>query len=261
MNDSVLLEEQGPVATLALNRPDVRNAFNAAMIAELHDAAERLAGRDHIRVVVMRGEGKAFCAGADVEWMRSSLDLSHDENVADAQRMSDMFRALDLLPQPIIARVHGAALGGGMGLVAAADLVIAADETLFGFTEVKLGIVPAVISRVVLPKIGPSWARALYLTGARFGPDVARVAGLVHWVVRESQLDSEVDAWVGELLSSGPAAVRAAKQMVRDLAGLDDTAVRQRTATRIAELRTSPEGQEGLRAFLEKRRPAWGHDG
>jgi methylglutaconyl-CoA hydratase len=260
MSDSVLLDEQGPVATLTLNRPDVRNAFNAAMIRDLHDAAERLAVRDHIRVVVLRGRGRAFCAGADVDWMRSSLDLSHDENVADAQRMSDMFRALDLLPQPVIARVHGAALGGGMGLVAVADIAIAADETLFGFTEVKLGIVPAVISRVVLPKIGRSWARALYLTGTRFGPEVARAAGLVHWVVREDQLEAEIDAWVGELLSSGPAAVRAAKQMLRDLDGLDDPAVRDLTATRIAELRTAPEGQEGLRAFLDKRRPAWGHD-
>jgi methylglutaconyl-CoA hydratase len=261
MADFVLLDEQGPIATLTLNRPDMRNAFNAAMIRELHDTVNLLAGRDQIHVVVLRGEGMAFCAGADVGWMRSSLDLSREENVADAEAMSDMFTALDSLPQPLIARVHGAALGGGMGLVAAADIAIAATETLFGFTEVKLGIVPAVISRVVIPKIGPSWARALYLTGERFGPEIARAAGLVHWVVREDQLDDEINARVGEVLSSGPHAVRAAKRMLRDLEGLDDTAVRELTSKRIAELRASPEGQEGLRAFLDRRRPAWRRDG
>jgi methylglutaconyl-CoA hydratase len=261
MDEVVLLEKQDSVATVTLNRPEVRNAFNAATIDALRGTFDTLSRREDIRVVVLRGNGRAFCAGADVEWMQASLDLTQAENVEDAERMSDMFRALDSLPQPVIARVHGAALGGGMGLVAAADIVIAAANSLFGFTEVKLGIIPAVISRVVLPKLGGSWARALYLTGERFGPEAARAAGLVHWIVPEERLDAEVEAKVAEILSSGPAAVRAAKRLIHDLNGLGDDAMRRVTAERIAELRTAPEGQEGLRAFLDKRRPGWQIDG
>jgi methylglutaconyl-CoA hydratase len=261
MDEVVLLEKQDSVATVTLNRPEVRNAFNAATIDALRGTFDTLSRREDIRVVVLRGNGRAFCAGADVEWMQASLDLTQAENVEDAERMSDMFRALDSLPQPVIARVHGAALGGGMGLVAAADIVIAAANSLFGFTEVKLGIIPAVISRVVLPKLGGSWARALYLTGERFGPEAARAAGLVHWIVPEERLDAEVEAKVAEILSSGPTAVRAAKRLIHDLNGLGDDAMRRVTAERIAELRTAPEGQEGLRAFLDKRRPGWQIDG
>lgn len=259
-DDVVLLDEQGPVATVTLNRPQVRNAFNAAMIRSLRDLCSRLAGRDDLRAVVIRGNGRSLCAGADVEWMRSSLDLTHAENVQDAKRMSDMFQALDTLPQPVVARVHGAALGGGMGIIAAADIVIASEDAVFGFTEVKLGIVPAVISRVVLRKLGNSWGRALYATGERFGPEVARTAGLVHWVVPEERLDEAVNAKVNELLSGGPLATRAAKRMIRELEGLNDLEMREVTAERIAELRTSPEGQEGLRAFLDKGAPIWRND-
>jgi methylglutaconyl-CoA hydratase len=261
MDEVVLLTVRDALATVSLNRPGVRNAFNSAMIQALRETLNDLAPREDIRAVVIRGVGPAFCAGADVEWMRASLDLTRDENLQDAERMSDVFRALDTLPQPVVARVHGAALGGGMGLIAAADIVVAADDAVFGFTETKLGIVPAVISRVVLGKVGPSWARALYLTGERFGPDMGQAAGLVHWVVRANELDAAIDAKVRELLSSGPVAAREAKRMIRELAGLDDSAVRALTVARIAELRTSAEGQEGLRAFLEKRRASWRTDG
>jgi methylglutaconyl-CoA hydratase len=189
--------------------------------------------------------------------MRASLEFSAEENMEDARRMSDMFHAIDSFPAPVVGRVHGAALGGGMGLIAVCDIVIAAEGTTFGFTETNLGIIPAVISRFVLPKIGESWARALYLTGERFGPDLARQIGLVHWVVAAEDLDSAVDAKVSELLTSGPQATRAAKALVARSRGLDSFAMRELTAERIAAVRTSPEGQEGLRAFLEKRRPGW----
>jgi methylglutaconyl-CoA hydratase len=171
--------------------------------------------------------------------------------------MSDMFAAISEAPQPVIARVHGAALGGGMGLIAACDIAVAADNSVFGFTEVRLGIIPAVISRFVLPKLGSSWARALYATGERFSPDVAQRTGLVHWVVPEADLDAAVRSKVDEILQNGPQATRAAKALVAELEGADGTSMRAITADWIARLRTSEEGQEGLRAFLERRKPSW----
>lgn len=247
----------GPIVTVSLNRPAVRNAFNAEMIAELTDAFHRVASLPGARVAILRGNGAAFSAGADVSWMRASLDFSPEENVADASRMSDMFHAIDALSLPVIARVHGAALGGGIGLMAVADIVVAAEGTIFGFTEAKLGIIPAVISRFVLPKVGESWTRALYLTAERFGPELAQRIGLVHWIASPEELDGVVTAKAQELLSSGPAAVRAAKDLIAATRGLDDAGIRSLTAERIAALRASEEGQEGLRAFLDKRAPAW----
>lgn len=258
---TIQLTVNGPVATVSLNRPEVRNAFNAQMIAELTETFQDLAQQDHLRAVVLEGKGASFSAGADANWMRASLDFSLEENCADAMRMSDMFGTIQALPAPVIARVHGAALGGGMGLLAACDIVVASEGTAFGFTETKLGIVPAVISRVVFAKIGPSWARALYITGERFGPEVARRIGLVHWVAPEGDLDATVQGRVRELLASGPGAVRAAKQLALALSDMAPEDVPAYTAGRIAELRASPEGQEGLRAFLEKRKPAWRDDG
>lgn len=254
---TLALTQSGPVVTVALNRPAVRNAFNAEMIAEIADVFDGLAGRQDVRAVILRGEGPSFSAGADVNWMRASLNYTEPENVADAARMSDMFAAIDTCPHPVVAAVHGAALGGGMGLMAACDIVVAEEGTVFGFTEAKLGIIAAVISRFTLPKIGPSWARALYLTGERFGPDLARLIGLVHWIAPAGQLDQIVESRVNDLLTSGPQAVAAAKALIAEASGLSDPEVRALTARRIAERRASEEGQEGLRAFLEKRRPAW----
>jgi len=180
--ETIDLVRSGPVVTVSLNRPDVRNALNAQMIAELTDAFQSLTARDDMRVIVLQGNGASFSAGADVNWMRASLDFSPGVNLEDARRMSDMFHAIDLVSAPVVCKAHGAALGGGMGLLAVCDIVVAAEGTVFGFTEVKLGIIPAVISRFVLPKIGESWARALYLTAERFGPDLARHTGLAPWV-------------------------------------------------------------------------------
>jgi methylglutaconyl-CoA hydratase len=245
------------VARITLARPDVRNAFNADVIAELQHAFARVSAADDVRAVVLAGEGKVFCGGADINWMRESLDLSFEANAIDAERMSDMFRAIDNCPRPVIGRIQGAALGGGAGLAAVCDVVVAADDATFGFTEVKLGIIPAVISPFVLGKIGASQARALFLTGERF--DAARAAqiGLVHDVVAPDQLDAGVARIVEEIRSAGPYAASAAKLLVRRVLDATYEASRAITTQAIANQRISPEGQEGLRAFLERRKPSF----
>ena len=238
-------ERDGPVYKVTLARPDRRNAFDAALIAELTEAFT-LVG--NARAVVLSGEGPAFCAGADVEWQRSSIDLSYDENVEDAMRLYEMCEAIDTCPAPVVARVHGYALGGGSGLVACADIAVAAPDAVFGFSEVRLGIIPAVISPFVLPKIG-AHARRYFLTGERFDADTALHIGLVHEVSDDP--DAIIDELLGAILSGGPDAIRAAKLLIRQR----PTGVE--TARIAAERRTSGEGQEGLRAFLDKRRASF----
>jgi methylglutaconyl-CoA hydratase len=227
-------------------RPQRRNAFDAALIAELTAA---FAGVEDARAVVLTGEGASFSAGADVEWMRSSVELSYEENVADALRLRRMLETIDGCPAPVIARVQGHALGGGCGLVACADIVVAARDAVFAFSEVKLGIVPAVISPFALAKIGPSAARRYFVTGERFDAETALRIGLVHEVADD--LDAAVERVVGELMTAGPEAARAAKELARAPFSAEET------ARRIAAQRTSEEGQEGLRAFLAKRPASW----
>jgi methylglutaconyl-CoA hydratase len=251
------LSREGGRARVTLTRPAVRNAFNAELIARLRDAFSELAADPAVRVVVLAGEGKTFCGGADVNWMRGSLELSEAENVRDAEAMSDMYRAINDCPKPVIARVHGGALGGGAGLCAVADAVVAAEETVFGFTETKLGIIPAVISPFVLAKIGVSHARRLFLSGERFGARRAQAIGLVHEVVHEDALDGTVDAIAAEIESAGPGAVAAAKALIRSVSTASYEDSRGLTARAIAKQRTTPEGQEGLRAFLERRAASW----
>jgi methylglutaconyl-CoA hydratase len=260
MTDVLRVTRDGPFARVTLTRPEVRNAFNAALIAELRSAFEALAGEppESLRGVVLGGEGSVFCAGADVEWMRASLGLSVEDNERDAAAMQAMFAAIDACPVPVIARVQGAALGGGMGLCAVSDVVVAAADAVFGFTETKLGIIPAVISTFVMPRIGESHARALFTTGQRFGAERARQIGLVHEVVvDEAALDARVRAITDELRSTGPTAVRAAKALIREIRTLGADAASKHTPRHIAQQRTSAEGQEGLAAFLEKRDPRW----
>lgn len=257
MAESVRLAVGDGIARVTLARPDVRNAFNAEVIAQLHDAFSRITAADDVRAVVLAGEGKVFCGGADINWMRASLDLTYEANVADAERMSDMFRAIDNCPKPVIGRVHGAALGGGAGLAAVCDIVVAADDSVFGFTEVKLGIIPAVISPFVLAKIGASHARALFVTGERFDAARAKSIGLAHEVVALDELDAAVDRRIEELRSSGPAAIAAAKLVVRRVLDNPYDASRAITTQAIAQQRVTPEGQEGLRAFLERRPPSF----
>jgi methylglutaconyl-CoA hydratase len=230
---------------VTLAKPDRRNAFDAALIRELTQAFTDVGDA---RAVVLAGEGESFCAGADVEWQRSAIDLSYEENVEDALRLFRMCEAIDTCPAPVVARVQGYALGGGSGLVACADVAIAARDATFGFSEVKLGIIPAVISPFVLPKIGAQAGR-YFLTGERFDAETALRIGLVHELAED--LDAAVARVVGDLLSAGPEAVRAAKRLIRERPSGDETA---RIAAR---LRAGEEGQEGLRAFLEKRTPGW----
>jgi methylglutaconyl-CoA hydratase len=239
------IERTDAILRVTLARPERRNAFDAALIAEL---TETFADVGDARAVVLAGDGPSFCAGADVEWQRAAIDLSYDENVEDALRLYRMMEAIDTCPAPVVVRVHGYALGGGSGLVACADVALAAEDSVFGFSEVKLGIVPAVISPFVLPKIGAA-ARRYFLTGERFDAATALRIGLVHQCT--SDVDAALEHVLRELLTSGPEAARAAKRLIRERPGGEEA------AHVAARLRTSPEGQEGLRAFLDKRRAAW----
>ena len=266
MTASLRIERSGPgdvVARITLARPEVHNAFDASLIAELRTAFGKLAreGPTELRVVILAGDGRSFCAGADLGWMRASMILDTEANEQDAMTMADMFEAIDTCPVPVIARVHGAALGGGMGLCAVADLVIAESGTRFGFTETRLGILPSVISPFVIAKIGESHARALFPGGRRFDATRAARIGLVHEIVEgDEALDAALEIAVADILASGPTATRAAKAIVREVRGLGHGSSKWHTARVIARQRTSEEAQEGFRAFDEKRRPAWAPD-
>jgi methylglutaconyl-CoA hydratase len=255
----VRIERDGTRARVTMNRPDVRNAFNAELIGALRAAFAALSTDEAVRSIVLAGEGKTFSGGADIAWMRAALDLTEAENIRDAEAMAAMLVAIDRCPKPVIARVHGAALGGGCGLAAVADIVVAADDAVFGFTEVKLGIIPAVISPFVLPKIGASNARALFVTGERFDAAHAQRIGLVHRVVPAADLDTTIAGILEEFRTASPSAIAAAKALVRDVPAAAPGEATALTARAIAKQRTSSEGQEGLRAFLE-RRPAGWHD-
>jgi methylglutaconyl-CoA hydratase len=263
LSDSLLIERSGPagvVARVTLNRPDLHNAFDAELIGQLRSTFRRLVDEppERLRAVILAGAGQSFCAGADATWMRASLGLSREQNEQDAMVMAEMFDAIDRCPVPVICRVHGACLGGGMGLCAVSDVVIAESGAKFGFTETRLGILPAVISPFVITKIGESHARALFPGGRRFDATRALRIGLVHEVVEGADaLDGAVNTAVEDILAAGPTAARAAKAIVREVRGLPHESTRWHTARKIATQRTSAEGQEGLRAFLEKRDPAW----
>lgn len=248
---------RGSVEHVVLNRPDVRNAFNETVIAELTVWAQRASREPSVRAAVLSGAGQIFCAGADLRWMSRAVGYTHDENLRDASAMARMFDVLDTLPFPVVGRVHGAALGGGAGLVAVCDIVVATEGTRFGFTEVKLGILPAVISPYALAKIGVSAARELFLTGARFSATRAKEIGLVHAVVAEADLDTTVEAYVRDILSAGPHGVAKAKSLISQVAGRLPSTVTTITTAAIADQRVSEEGQEGMRAFLAKRTPRW----
>ncbi len=249
--------DDGSVATVTLGRPEARNALNAALIGEVTRCFEELAEDESVRVVVLTGEGPTFCAGADVGYMRDTASFSYEENLEDARRLADMFLAVDDLPKPVVARVQGAAIGGGAGLVAAADLAVAEEEARFAFSEVRLGIAPATIAPFVVRKIGFSRARALFLTGERFGADLAREIGLVHEVVQEGELDAAVERVAAQLLQGGPAAQAAIKEALRQVEATEPMEALGIMTQLIAELRIGEEGQEGLGAFLEKREPFW----
>ncbi len=253
----VTARRDGAIAYLTLNRPDVRNAFNGDVVSELQHWADTIAGDAGVRVVVLAGAGPVFSAGADAHWMARMAEASREENEEDAAATTRMLRAINTLPVVVIGRVQGAALGGGAGLAAVCDIVVADEQAVFGFTETKLGILPAMISPFVLPKIGVSAARELFLTGMKFDAARAKVLGLVHAVVPAEALDRTVARYVSEVLSAAPTAVAAAKALIRDVSGKTPEDVATLTARAIAAQRGAPEGQEGLRAFLAKRPPSW----
>lgn len=256
MTDVVRLEvDVRGISWITLARPDVRNAFDAELIAQLGAILGRIDPTS--RAVVLRSEGEAFCAGADLNWMRGMADFTLPENMADSRALAQLFRSLDELPMPLLARVQGAAIGGGAGLVAIADIAVASTEAVFAFTEVRLGILPAVVSPYVVRKIGFAHATALFTTGMRFDPRRAHEVGLVEAVEEPAKLDGKVDLYLDAIVAGGPHAVNAAKRLVRDVADRPVAEVREMTVERIAGIRVSDEGQEGMRAFLERRKPKW----
>jgi len=251
------IQRDGPVEYITLHRPEVRNAFNEQVIDELTRWGTAIADDPHVRCVVLSGAGQTFCAGADLTWMSKMVAYTHEENVRDAQAMARMFSVLDTLPVPLIGRVHGAALGGGAGLVSVCDVVVADEDTLFGFTEVKLGVLPAVISPYAIAKIGRSAARELFLTGMRFSASHAKEIGLVHRVVPSTRLVPTVKEYITEVLSAGPEAIAAAKALIPKVWNSLAHDMTNFTAEAIAARRVSAEGQEGMTAFMKKGKASW----
>jgi methylglutaconyl-CoA hydratase len=246
------------VAQVWLNRPEVRNAFNDGVIAELTEAFGSLGADPALRVVVLGGHGKAFCAGADLGWMRTMAGYDWERNHADATRLAQMLWTIWSCPLPVVGRIHGDCYAGGMGLAAACDVLVAAEGVQFCLSEARLGLLPATIGPYVVRALGEQAARRYFVTAERFDAAQARRLGFVHEVVAAEALDAKVDEIVGLLAANGPAAVKACKQLVKDVAGRPlDAALRDETARRIADIRASAEGREGLRSFLDKREPAW----
>src|SRR5215208_5220713 len=257
MPDLLRVASSGPLATVTMNRPDSHNALNADLIEALTRCFEELAEGQETRVVVLSGEGRSFCAGADIGYMRETVGLSYEENLEDARRLAMMFWTIDKCPKPVVAKVLGAAMGGGAGLLAVADVVVADSDARFAFSEVRLGIGPVTIAPFVVRKIGTSHARSLFLTGERFDAERAREIGLVHRVVSRDGLDEAVEEKVGELLRGGSVAQATLKGLLRRLETTEPMEAPGLTARVISELRTGEEGQEGLAAFMEKRAPRW----
>jgi methylglutaconyl-CoA hydratase len=256
---AVQVSRDGPVATVTLCRPEVRNAFNEEVIALLAQAFMALRDQEGLRVVVLQGEGPTFCAGADLEWMRRAASWSEEENRRDALALASMLRLVATFPRPVVARVQGGAYGGGVGLIAAVDLAIAAEDAQFAFTEVRLGLAPATISPYVIEKIGPAWARRLFLTGEPISARRAYELGLLYRIVPPAELDAAVAETVRAILQGGPQAQAACKELVARVAADPSPQVDEYTSRLIAQLRAGEEGREGVQAFLEKRAPRWRH--
>ena len=256
--DTILFNIEGSIARINLNRPEIHNAFNEIMLSELIEVFTDLQKKKgEIRVVILTGNGKSFCAGADLHWMRRMVRYSYEENVEDSKRLSECLYRLYTLPQPTIARVNGAAVGGGMGLVAACDIVVAQEEAVFSLSEVKVGLVPACISPYVIKRAGEAKCREFFLSGERISAEKAFSAGLLNEIVPFDQLDMAVDRWKHQFLNNGPEALSVCKQLLEKVPGMNLDEAMEYTADGIAKLRISKEGQEGMNAFLEKREPSW----
>lgn len=257
VSNEVVFEQEGAVLTVALNRPAVHNALTPTMIGELTAVFQTMSSREDVRVVVLTGNGRSFCTGADLSFMRAAADYTFAENVQDGEAIFDLMLMIDQCPKPVVGRINGAAIGGGVGLVSCCDIVVAVEHAKFGFSETRLGIVPAVISPFVLAKIGAGNGRELFLTGERFDARQAQKFGLVNHFVPESELDAKVAERIHQLLKAAPGAQAAAKDLIRQVAQQPKEAMREYTANLIAQRRDSDEGREGMSAFLQKRRPWW----
>lgn len=255
--ETIKVERSAKAGRIWLNRPQVHNAFNSRMVGELRTALRSLAADDAVRVVVLSGTGTSFCAGADLNWMREIIRFSYEQNLAESLELAEWLHELSALPKPTVARVNGAAIGGGAGFVSACDIVVASTEARFGLSEVKIGLVPACIAPYVLRRTGEGRARQYFLTGERFDARRALEIGLVNIAVEPAELDRKVDEVVSSLVSSGPEALAKAKELLTRVPGLSLEEAKRYTAEMIASLRTSAEGQEGMAAFLEKRKPKW----
>jgi methylglutaconyl-CoA hydratase len=254
---SLLVETQNGVATLTLNRPEVHNAFDETLIADLTTAFMNAAGDGAVRAVVLRANGKSFSAGADLNWMKRMAAFSEAENLADARRLATLLKTIDTCPKPVIARVHGNAFAGAIGLIACCDLAVAVTDVEFAVTEVRLGLIPAVISPYLIRAMGVRQARRWFLTAERFSAEQALAMNLVHEVVAVDQLDACVDHWIDAVRRAGPNALKAAKDLVAAVDVAPSAAIIEYTAKRIAAIRASAEGKDGVAAFLEKRKPGW----
>jgi methylglutaconyl-CoA hydratase len=258
MTTTLDIRRDGPVARVWLNRPDVRNAFNDGVIAELRETFATLGADGSLRAIVLGGHGKAFCAGADLAWMRAMADYSWEQNRADAQALADMLWTVYSCPVPVVGRIHGDCYAGGVGLAAVCDVLVAADAANFCLSEAKLGLLPATISPYVVRALGEQASRRYLVTAERFSAAQAQALGFVHEVCAADALDAKVDEIVAALVANGPMAVRACKRLVQDVAGQPiSAALREDTARRIADIRASDEGRDGVQAFLGKRKPSW----
>jgi methylglutaconyl-CoA hydratase len=254
---TIRLEVGNRVGRVTLHRPDIRNAFNEVMIRELREAFARLRQEASVRAVVLTGEGSAFCAGADLHWMGKVLEWTFEQNLADSLELAHLMREIYELPKPVVGRINGPAIGGGTGLVAVCDIAVAAEQAIFSFSEVKIGLVPACISPYVLKRVGERHAREYFITGERLSAGKALECGLVNRVVPMAELDATVEGYLKSLCSSGPQALATCKRMVREVSEMDLERAGPATAEMIARLRMSDEGQEGMRAFLSRRKPRW----
>jgi len=255
--ETIRIEREGPVARIVMCRPEIRNAFNDTMIKELREVFAGLGKDDALRVVILTGEGKAFCAGADLNWMRRVVEYTYEENVEDSLHLANLMREIYDFPKPVVGRINGPAIGGGTGLVAVCDIVVAVDTAIFAFSEVKLGLVPACISPYLLKRLGERYGRELFLTGERMTADRALAVGLVNRVASADDLDSVVKSYVDKLLTSGPKALATCKRLIQAVGDSTLDEAGPFTADMIAKLRMGDEGQEGMAAFLERRLPAW----
>jgi len=256
--DTIEVSKKNGTAIVSLNRPEVHNAMNEQLMKELTKCFKELTNDETVRTIVLTGKGKSFCAGADLNWMKSMVNYSKEENIKDSRLLLDLFETIYSCPKPIIGRINGHAFGGGLGLIAVCDITIAIPDLKFGFSEVKLGIIPSVISSFVTPRMTLADMRRLFITGERFDSKVAQDIGLIDFVVPPEEFDTKVDYYIEQLKSSGPIAMKEIKNLIKNLRTMDLDNYKKFTVEKISELRVSDEGQEGINSFLEKRKPRWG---